>query len=399
MSFRKIDITQYTVNTRSTYDLESDEKSIYVMTEKLKQRFELIPDLIDSQHIKNNSKVYFTKSVIFPRDKFRGWAYDKENVNITRLPDKADYIIIDLNAIQEVLEKLDDKGTLFKNENGQIIRFKHTRYEYSEAHKKYMYINFGNELNELNKPYQAYQAQGYPDITSSMETYLLDNTEYLSDLTKKDINVLQNLSEVMKELPRIKSGKAILMDVNHMIDNMGGNFVINIDNIEDLEHELRNINTQDFALEKIYTCDYAKSAFFIYYLCIEHKEIILGSGRKNDSVNARCFYEYCISQEIIRNYTNSMEPKFRDFDIDHIEKILKDLKKIGYYHTIDTDFVREKLTGQIKKRVEKDLNRYKDFISNIEIDIPGLIEVDEYEYFMKEELKRQALVKQEEKEE
>ncbi len=300
-------------------------KEVYIIFKDKIKEIERFLEKPRVNTIEDNSKVYFSKSVVFPRVKFREWVDARENINITRSAEKCDYCIIDIDAIEAVLARLQGFPVieLARNQEGDFVSFSDPEFKVE------------------------YAVQMLPKLFKSAEVIRVP--EY-SDC-QKIIDMVSNIFDL------IKMGEELqVIDVVDMINTTTNSKVIDAINVLDVIQLIKNTESRELGLEILYNCNYAKSIWFIGFILAD-QSVNVSSGHGN-SVNRQTFFKYLDSIGITRNGRS----KFHGIDLYNMGQLLDLYKSLNLYHLVDRRFVKNYVMEKVQELITTHIN-----ISGLEI--------------------------------
>lgn len=288
----------------------------FIFPKKLKRIEQFLED-IEVFPIKDDSKIYFSKSVTFPRVKFREWV-NTRNINITRKIEYGDYLVIDSDEIESIIKSIYKNGTkeLCKNADGDFILF------HQSAHR------------------QEYESLHFPEIIKSTEVYTVSTTAK----SKKDIAVIEDIADI---LVKQKELDFKVVDIIDMVNSTNNSDSISAENVLDIISIIKNKDSKELGLEILYNCNYSDSLFFIAFICaIAYTEVF---GYTTPSVNRKAFIQYMSS---IGLFSKNGSFNFSRLELDNIKDFLFKFKELNLYHLVDRKFIygyiMDKVLGEIK---------------------------------------------------
>jgi len=290
----------------------------------------LVTDYKQPDPIPNSSKVYFSKSVVFPRVKFREWVYSK-SIKVSRIIEQSNYCIIDTDKIGNILNVLRNRKPM------DVYRLIDGRRTIIPE----VYLDEYKSIPLL------------PEIIGK-KTYRF--------LLKDEIDAIQDLLEITTV------DDITIMDTVDMINLNGDGQIIDAHNVADLIEMLESSESRHLASELIYNCNYAESAFYCAYIIAKHYRKL----STVQSVNRKAFLAYFKSIGIISEQDS---PAVRlGLMLANVDEFIQQFKDLNMYHIVDRKWLYEKVISIIISKIKNDvLGRYKSIeISTFSIDIANL---------------------------
>ncbi|MDG1313892.1 MAG: hypothetical protein P8P29_00010 [Flavobacteriaceae bacterium] len=290
----------------------------------------LVTDYKQPDPIPNSSKVYFSKSVVFPRVKFREWVYSK-SIKVSRIIEKSNYCIIDTDKITEIVNTLKRKKTydVYRLIDGRRIIIQE------------IYLDVYKSIPLL------------PEIISK-ETYMLIRHDEVD--TIQDILEIATLDDIT------------IMDTVDMINLNGDGQIINAHNVSDLIEMIESSESRHLASELIYNCNYAESAFYCAYILSRHYRKL----STVQSVNRKAFIAYFKSIGILSEYDRPVVQL--SVTLTNVDKFIQKFKDLNMYHIVDRKWLYEKVKDIMVKEIETEIISRYPFVgvSTFSIDIHNL---------------------------
>lgn len=291
----------------------------------------LVTDYKQPEPIPNSSKVYFSKSVVFPRVKFREWVYSK-SIKVSRIIEKSNYCIIDTDKIGDIMKNL-----------------------------------------RLRKAFDVYRLiDGRRIIIPEIYLEVYESIPLLPEIIGKKTYRFILLEEIdaIRDLLAIATldNDVTIMDTVDMINLNGDGQIIDAHNVSDLIEMIEASESRHLASELIYNCNYAESAFYCAYIISKHYRKL----STVQSVNRKAFLTYFKSIGIISEHDN---PTIRlNSMLTNIDEFIQKFKDLNMYHIVDRKWLYEKVRTLIIRKIETDvIDRYGFVeISTFSIDITNL---------------------------